>query len=113
MSLFRNTKLVKRSFTSGERVKGSWVEGTAVDTTFEGTAQPASGKAMELLPEGKRSTEAIQVFAPIEIEFTPADDREQRSGDRIIWKGREYEVQVARQYDCGIIPHWELVAVRV
>lgn len=112
MSLFRNMPMTKRSYT-GEWVKGSWVKGLPTDTPFKGTAQPASGRVLDLLPEGKRNTETISVFAPIELDFTTADAETQRSGDIIIWQGREYEVQAARKWDGGLIPHWELAATRV
>jgi hypothetical protein len=113
MSLLRNMSLIKRSFTPGSRVKGSWVEGKPIDTPFKGTAQPASGKVLELLPEGKRTTETILVFAPKELEFTAADSEAQRSGDIIIWEDRLYEVQVVKPWKVGMLPHWELVASRV
>jgi len=112
MSIFRNTEMVKRSFAPGSRVKGIWKEGEPTDTKFWGTAQPATGKAMELLPEGKRNTEAIEVYAPIEMQFTPADEDLKRSGDIIVLRGRMYEVQVAREFNSGLIPHWEIVAVK-
>jgi hypothetical protein len=113
MSLFRNMALIKRSFSPGYREKGAWVEGEPSDTPFMGTAQPASGRVMALLPEGKRNSETISVFAPIELEFTTADPRLQRSGDIIIWEGRHYEVQAARLYKAMLLPHWELAATRV
>jgi hypothetical protein len=113
MSLFGSMELIKRSFSPGHRVKGTFVQGELTDTAFRGTAQPASGKVMELLPEGKRNTETISVFAPIDLEFTTAEPRSQRSGDIIIWEGRQYEVQVARKWNCLIESHWELVATRV
>lgn len=104
--------LIKRSFGPGHQVKGDWVEGPATDTPFQGTAQPASGQVIQMLPEGKRNIEAILVFAPIELEFTTAEPRLQRSADIIIWQGREYEVQTVRKWDAGIYPHWELAATR-
>jgi hypothetical protein len=113
MSLFASMDLIKRSFSPGNRVKGTFVKGEPTDTAFRGTAQPASGKVMELLPEGKRDTETISVFAPIDLEFTTADLRLQRNGDIIIWDGRLYEVQVVRLWKGGLLPHWELAATRV
>jgi hypothetical protein len=69
-----------------------------------------------LLPEGKRNTDSISVYAPIALDFTPADPEQQRSGDLIIWEGRRYEIQVAGKYNSHPSPmmhHWELVAVRL
>lgn len=113
MSLFRNMDLVLRSFAPGSWEKGSFVKGEPVDTLFRGTAQPASGKVLELLPEGKRNSETITVFAPTTLNFTPADPAMQRSGDIIVYKRHEYEVQIARDFRAGILPHWEILASRV
>jgi hypothetical protein len=70
---------------------------------------------LELLPEGKRSDDTISVFAPINLNFTPADSKQQRDGDLIIWEGREYEVQIARKcnsHPVKMMHHWELLAIR-
>jgi len=116
MSLLMTTNLVKRSVPGGY-AKGKWARrwDDAEDILFKGSAQPASGKTMELLPEGKRSSETILVFAPIGMGFTPADSEKQVCGDLIIWEGRCYEVQAARKWKtdlCPMLDHWELVATR-
>jgi hypothetical protein len=112
MILFPNIPLVKRS-CAGERVKGSWVKGARTDTPFMGDVQPASGKVLELLPEGKRNTETITVFAPIELDFTTADAETQRSGDIIVWEERLYEVQIIKKWRSVLaLDHWELAATR-
>jgi hypothetical protein len=112
MSLLKNMPLIKRTY-SGSYVKGSWVKGDPVNTDFKGTAQPASGKMLELLPSGKRSTETILVFAPVELEFTSADSEKEVSGDIIVWEGREYEIQAGKPWKNCLLPHWELLASRV
>ena len=101
MSLFKNMPLAKRSY-SGFYEKGQWKKGELADTNFMGTVQPASGRVMELLPEGKRGSETITVYAPINLEFT--------IGDIIVWEGSQYEVLVASPYKAGLLPHWELAA---
>jgi len=113
MSLFRTMDLIQVTREPGTRIKGQWKEGNEKPIPFKGTAQPASGKVMELLPEGKRNSETITVFAPGDMKFIPAEPVEQRSGDIIVWEDRRYEVQVVRPWKCGLIPHWELVAIRV
>jgi hypothetical protein len=112
MSLFKSVALVRRSFEPGVRVKGQWQEGACTDTIFMGTFQPANGKTLSLLPEGKRSGEVFRAFAPISLEFTPADAERGISGDRILWRGNEYEITIAVRWDNGLIPHWELVCTR-
>jgi len=111
MSLFRNMRLIRRSIP-GHWDTGEWKTGDPVDSPFRGTAQPATGRVLELLPEGKRNTETITVFAPINMEFTTADPDTEVSGDIIIWEGRHYEVQNCRKWNAGLISHWELLATR-
>jgi hypothetical protein len=112
MSLFKSVDLIRRS-TPGTYEKGQWVKGTPVETNFKGTAQPASGKTLELLPEGKRNSETITIYAPISMDFSTAEPRDQKTGDIIVWENRNYEVQIARKWNNGILPHWELVAIRI
>ena len=128
MSVFRNHDLIL-VHNPGEWVKGRWVKGEQVSIPFKGTAQPATGKVLEWLPDGKRSSESILVFAPretviktangpetVSLEFTSADPEKKVSGDIIVWKNRRYEVQVVKDYDMKgefqDIDHWELVAIR-
>jgi hypothetical protein len=101
-----------KQFSAGDYVKGQWKEGTPAVETFCGTCQPASGQTLQLLPEGKRNSEVIKVFAPIQLNFTAADPLLRRSGDRIIWQGKEFEVQILSKWDNGLIPHWELVCTK-
>jgi len=116
MNPLMNMDLIQIARSPGRREKGRWIEGERkTPIPFKGNAQPTSGKQMELLPDGKRNSEAITVRAPIGMSFTTAEPREQRSGDIIVWKGKEYEVQVARPWDSGLnlpVDHWELIATR-
>lgn len=112
MSLFRSVDFVQVSFEPGHRIKGSWVEGPKHETPFKGTWQPASGSALQLLPEGKRSREVYKCFAPIALAFTAADDEKGVSGDRIIYEGVEYEVSAAAKWNNSLLPHWELLCTK-
>lgn len=113
MSLFKTVSLTKVSTgTAGQYVKGKWVAGTASETSFNGTWQPASGKVMELLPEGKRNKETFICYAPINMEFTSADSETQVAGDFIKWENKLYEVTTASKWNNAVLPHWELVCVR-
>ena len=113
MSVFQSMDLIQITHSPGYREKGRWVEGELVPNPFKGTAQPAPGKAMELLPDGKRNSETILVFAPKEMSFTAADPEKKVSGDIIVWEGQKYEVQVVRPWKGPLIPHWELLSTRV
>lgn len=112
MSLFKSVSLIRRRKTGGGYVRGQWQAGDPSDTAFLGTWQPASGKTLELLPEGKRSREVFKCFAPLEMEFTAADAHSDAEADSVIWQGKEYEVTTAAMWNNGLIPHWELLCTR-
>jgi len=113
MSLLRNVKLVKVTHAPGEWKLGDWIEGEASETPFDGSWQPARGRTLDLLPEGKRSREAYRCFAPISIDFTSADEEKKVSGDFVIWEGKKYEVSAAAKWNNGLINHWELICTMV
>lgn len=112
MSLMRSVDLVRRRKAGGAYVKGQWVPGEPGDTAFQGTWQPAGGKTLELLPEGKRSREVYKCFAPIHLDFTSADAHGEAEADSVIWHGKDYEVTSAARWDNGLIPHWELLCTK-
>jgi hypothetical protein len=112
MSLFKNISLIRRRKSGGGYVKGRWIAGEAGDKEFKGTWQPANGKMLELLPEGKRSHEVYKCFAPLDMDFTSADAHGEVGADFVIWQGKEYEVTTAAQWANNLIPHWELLCTR-
>jgi hypothetical protein len=112
VSLFKSVPLIRRRKAGGGYVRGQWVPGKPGDEPFKGTWQPASGKMLELLPEGKRSREVYKCFAPIDFDFTSADAHGDDEADLIVWNEKEYEVTTAARWDNGIMPHWELLCTR-
>jgi hypothetical protein len=111
MSLFCSVGLVKKTRT-GERIKGSWVEGPGEETPFKGTVQPPSGETMKVLPEGTRKSDVIEVIAPRDLTVNVSDPVRKILSDLIVWQGREYEIVGAVLMDNGLLPHWELIAQR-
>ena len=112
MSLFRNISLARRRKTGGAYIQGKWVPGEPTDTHFKGSWQPAGGKTLEMLPEGKRSREAFRCFAPIALDFRSADAHGDNEADLIVKNGVEYEVTTAAKWDNRILPHWYLICTR-
>jgi hypothetical protein len=112
MSLFMSVSLIRRRKIDGGYIRGQWVPGKPGDEPFLGTWQPASGKMLELLPEGKRSREVYKCFAPLSLNFTSADTHGDKEADLIVWQEKEYEVTTAALWDNGLIPHWEVLCTR-
>lgn len=113
MSLFKTVILVKISQGVGEYVRGKWVEGEGVKTSFQGTWQPASGKQLELLPEGKRDGETYVCYAPIGIEFTTSDPVSGKGCDYVEINDRKFQVVRVSKWNNGVLPHNELLCVAV
>jgi hypothetical protein len=113
MTHFWTDVLIKRE-TSGHYEVGSWVWDAPTDTPFTGDAQPASGKVLSLLPEGTRASDVIIVYAPVDMNFTPADALTSKSGDIIVFNGEEYRVRIAKKWNHSYgLRHWELTAIRI
>jgi hypothetical protein len=112
MSFFPKVSLIRRRYSGGEYVKGQWHKGTPVDAPFKSSWQPVTGKALEMLPEGKRSGEVYKAFPDMSLDFTSADAHAGVAADIVVWNGKEYEVTVAALWNNGLIPHWEIVCTR-
>jgi hypothetical protein len=112
MSLVKSVSLIRRRKTGGEYVKGQWKKGIPDDEPFKGSWQPARGKTLELLPDGKRSREVFSCFAPISMDFSSADAHGDAEADLIVWEDKEYEVTSAAKWNNGLIPHWNLLCTR-
>jgi len=112
MSLFKSVSFIRRRKAGGDYVRGQWIPGTPSDTPFLGTKQPVGGKTLELLPAGKRGREVFKCFAPLDMNFTSADDHGDEEADLIVWEDKEYEVTSAAKWDNGLLPHWELLCTR-
>jgi hypothetical protein len=113
MSLFPNVSLIRRRKGGGGYVKGVWVPGVKIeDRLFKSSWQPVSGKALEQLPEGKRSGEVYQAYPPISMDFRTADAHTGAEADIVVWDGKEFEVTLASRWANGILPHWEIICTR-
>jgi len=112
MSLFPSADLIQVTHAPGDWVDGRWKEGEKKENAFQSSWQPASGKALEVLPEGKRSREAYKAYPPIEMEFTAADEEKRISGDVVVKDGKEFEVSFVAKWDNGLLPHWEIICTK-
>ena len=70
---------------------GVWVDGlfqtTATDTSVTGVVRPATGKELELLPEGDRmkDTKVFYTWEKVQV----AED--ENASDEFLWKGSRYK----------------------
>ena len=112
MSLFNTVSMILQHNSEGYYNKGVWVDGSKIEIPFTGTFQPASGKELEILPEGKRSKSIYKIFANLNNNFTSFDDLKQLEADNIIYDGMIYQVIKVEKWNNGLIPHWEFFVER-
>lgn len=104
------TIVIQNFPTSGTRIGGRWVESEAVSGALTASVQPAAGESLQLLPEGLRTTDAIEVWGLTELR--PLARKEGQRATLIEWKGRTYSAEhVEDWYENG--RYWFAVATLV
>lgn len=93
---------------TGSHVDGAWVDAAPTTSTAQATVQPARGRDLLRLPEGRRGSEAIRVITPTAL-VVAAGAGNTRRADVIVWNGQRYEVEAVETYDGA---HYDAIAVR-
>lgn len=109
------------TFTAGPTytlVSGRWVAG-ASGPSFDSVAswQPASGKTMQMLPEGTKADDVRDMWVPTLEVITPSeaiqgDGSGGRRGHSVVIDGVTYEVVRARDWRANG-GYWELSVQKV
>ena len=82
--------------TAGSYVSGRWVAGTPSNLSFSGVVQNATPDDLKVLPEGKRTEEAIKIHTTFEL--IPQIDNT-NTGDLISYKSKNWlTYNVAHRY---------------
>jgi hypothetical protein len=80
----------------GQRINGRWVDNSAVTGAVTASVQPAAGESLQLLPEGTRTTDAIEVWGVTEMR--PLRREEGKKATVITWKGRKYSAEYVEDW---------------
>lgn len=81
-------------FGGGDYVEGAYVAGETETLTIEASVQPASGKELQRLPEGERTSDYLSVWTQTEL----FGRQESKSPDRILVDGYTYEVALVNDW---------------
>ena len=106
MSLFPSTQTAYR--LSGSFVRGEWVEGSQTEFTFQGSIQPATGKDLELLPQGLEDRGMVKIYTNSELTISREDTSV--PGDIVIWQGGKWQVIAQLPNQSNIIFHFKYMA---
>jgi len=105
MSRFTRTVTVTRN-SSGSYVQGVWVQGATETFTITASIQPATGRDIDALPEGRREYRHVNVYT--DTRLIPQDD--DATGDVIDIDGENFEVVTVESWQLGGLPHYEAIA---
>lgn len=110
-TLPRETLTVKRVSAATTYTKGiAQAEGTA-NITIKASVQPLRANEMELLPEGRRDSEAFRLYT--DTELLPADEVTKKNADVVVYNGKDYEVLSCARWQNRVVPHFKGVMVKV
>lgn len=89
---------------------------SSTDSTFTGSAQPASSRDIERLPEGERSKATIKVYA-VSTTLRTVEQADGTLADRVVVPSGSlagtYEVAQAQDYPTGPLPHCRAICTRM
>ena len=109
----KKTLSLKR-FAAGDysATTGDWVEG-AEDTSenIEASVQPLRGKEMELLPEGRRESQAYKLYTGTQL-FT-VKTSPTNNPDQIQIDSNWFEVLIVEPWQNTIINHYKVIVVEL
>lgn len=87
---------VKRRAAGTWNADGTHTRGAETLISTDAVVQPSGPKELMKLPENERTKEAITVFTRTALQAS--DVSAQLAADLIVWKSREYEVQIVEDW---------------
>lgn len=110
MSGFRKLVTVKRPAT-GSYVKGEYVpDDASTEIVIIASVQPASGRALEALPEGRRNSESYMLFT--DIKLYTAEVSASKNPDLVVINSEDFEVVNVKSYQSGVISHYQVLVTK-
>lgn len=107
---FRKPLTVKRT-VAGAYVNGVYVEGSESTITIQASVQPMSGEDIVAVPEGRRSSDMVKLYAATNLN-AQGDAGSGQSPDRIVWLGKDYEIYSKEVRQMGVIDHYKFYAIK-
>lgn len=101
------TYVVTRT-ASGTRTLGRYSPGAVTTFSVNLGVEPATGRQLRDLPEGRRGDEALMIFSPVELKtempgFEP---------DQVSYQGEQWAVVTSRRWEGFSEVHYEVMAQR-
>lgn len=103
----RQNITLKRVAPGSYDVNGVWVEGAVTSSTIAASVQPASGKELDRLPEGRMYKEAFTLYTS-----TALNADEDNNADQVTIFGKDFTIVNVEVWRNGILPHYKALAIR-
>lgn len=110
-----------QSFQAGEVIllrseSISWQLGRAVKGPVENFPIIASVQNLKpnerlLLPEGRRTREAVKVYTEMKLRTT--DEANSLPADILVWRGKQYEIMSVEDWTQTDLPHYLAIATKL
>lgn len=97
---------------SGGYVDGRYVPGKKEIVLNFASVQPLKPSEIQMLPEGRRSIEAIKIYTDLKMFIT--DEKNSRKASLVEYDGKNYEVHMVANWAIGTdIPHFKVIAMKI
>lgn len=90
---------------------GRWIEPDPLPFNIKGTLQPLSPEEIQLLPEGRRTSESYNIFSKSKLNVSNIET--QTNADYVLLDGIEFEVLSCAEWKNNLIKHNHIVIVKV
>ena len=107
---FSSSFTLKRKSTATTYVNGKAVPGSTATSTIVASIQPLSGQEMLLLPEARRTSQAVVIYTatPLRVANSVAG----LDADIITYSGSDYEILSCEPWQSDVISHYKAVGVK-
>jgi len=93
-------------FPDGAYLNGVYQKAPPLTSTILASVQPASGRDLEPLPEGRRSTRTVKVYTDAALRTA----RDGKQADTLIIDGEEFAVVMVANHASKILSHTKALA---
>jgi len=109
--VFRRDITVYRRAAGSYAAGGLYQQGTETSFVITASVQPATGEALQALPEGQRNLETYAIYTDSELKV--AGEAPASQGDQLLINGRRFEVQSQRDWQNNVVNHRVYLAQKV
>lgn len=107
---FRKPFTIKRT-VAGSYVNGVYIEGAESTFDIMASVQPVSGQDLVAIPEGRRASDMVKIYTDADL-FGQGDAGSGQSPDRLVWRGKDYEIYTKDVNQSDVINHYKYYAIK-